>query len=182
MRILTAPPGSETIGLMFGTFVDNLQSAETRPVMVKHNLVGLDPMGWYPAQRLLDALNELSSNSNQSANLVAIGMRIGETVPLPPEMLDPQIEDVLAIWNDLYQMLHRGGDLGCIRYEKVADKHCKTIHTVPYPDDMSYGVLYGYGKRFLSASTHFRVFYDPDFPARDYGGTGESTIIHIKWE
>jgi hypothetical protein len=46
---------------------------------------------------------------------------------------------------------------------------------------MSYGILYAYGRRFLPPKTPFRVYYDPDKPARDYGGQGSETIIHIQW-
>lgn len=182
MRTLTCPPEAETIGQVLSAFSENIQGNDVEPIMAKHQMVGLDPMGWYPVQRLLNALNELAENPNTTPNLVAIGMKIGEMVPMPPGMENPKLEEVLAIWNDLYQGLHRNAELGHISIVKVSDKHYKTIHTNPYPDDMSYGILYAYGRRFLPKGTPFKVFYDPDFPARDYGGTGEGTIIHIQWD
>ncbi len=182
MRKLTCPPNSETLGTILSSFSDNLQGSDTYPVMEKHNMVNLDPMGWYPVQRLLDALNELAERSNLSSSLVAIGMKIGETVPIPPEIPDPTVEQVLMIWDELYQGLHRGADLGCVQIEKIADNHFKTIHTNPYPDDMSYGILYTFGRRFLPPGTQFTVYYDNDFPGRDYGGTTGETTIHIQWD
>jgi hypothetical protein len=53
---------------------------------------------------------------------------------------------------------------------------------VVYPDDMSYGILYGYARRFLPPGTKFKVYYDPDVLPRDQGGSENYTIIHISWE
>jgi hypothetical protein len=160
MRKLTCPPGTETIGQLLNSWYENLQSDETRPIMEKHGMVNLDPFTWYPVQMLLDATNEIAE-SNMTPNFVAIGMKIGEGVPLPPDMVNPTLEDVLMIWNDLYQGLHRGGDVGYIKIEKVSDTYFKTIQAGIYPDDMSYGVLFAYGRRFLPPGTEFTVFYDP---------------------
>jgi hypothetical protein len=179
MRKLTCPPGTETLGLLLSAFADNIQGDETRPVMEKHGMVNLAPMEWYPAQTLLDALNELGENPNTLFNFIAIGMGIGETVPMPPGVENPSLEQVLHLWDSLYQGLHRGGDAGKISIEKVNDTYFKTYQNGLYPDDMSYGVLYAYGKRFLPLGTHYSVFYEPDSPSRDQGG--EQTIISIQW-
>jgi len=181
MRKLTCPPGTETIGQLLNSWYENLQSDETRPIMEKYGMVNLDPFTWYPVQMLLDATNEIAEQ-NMTPNFVAIGMKIGEGVPLPPSMVNPTLEDVLMIWNDLYQGLHRGGDVGYIRTDKVSDTCFKTVQAGIYPDDMSYGVLYAYGRRFLPPGTPFTVFYDPDVTPRDAGGTGEATVINIKWD
>ncbi|HEX2905636.1 MAG TPA: hypothetical protein VHO69_02160, partial [Phototrophicaceae bacterium] len=140
MRKLTCPPNTQVLGLLLNTYIDNLQGTETAPIMEKHGLTNFDPNGWYSLKNLLDGLNELAERGNVSANMTAIGMGIGQNVPIPPELPHPTLEQVLNIWDDLYQTLHRNGDAGCIRIEKISDKHFKTIHSVIYPDDMSYGV------------------------------------------
>ncbi|MCU0466744.1 MAG: hypothetical protein MUF38_19525 [Anaerolineae bacterium] len=181
MRKLTSHAASETLGVNFAAFVDNLMSEETRPVMEKYDIHNVNPHDWYPTQRLLAALNEIASQVNVTSNMIAIGMKIGEIVPLPPHMTSPTLPEVLMIWDDLYQALHRGPSSGEIKAERVSDTHYKTIHSVVYPDDMSYGILYAYGKRFLPRGTAFKVYYDPAQPARDYGGKGDTTAIHIEW-
>jgi hypothetical protein len=182
MRKLICPPESQTLGVNLHAFADNLQGAETRPIMEKYGVVDTEPFGWYPTINLLNALNEIAENPNLVSNYVAIGMKIGEALPLPPEMENPTLGDVVMIWDDLYQGIHRNGDMGKIECIKHSDKHYETVHTVPYPDDMSYGILYAYGRRFLPPGTPFTVFFDPNFPARDHGGTTEETSIHVKWE
>jgi hypothetical protein len=182
MRTLTCPPETETIGVNITAFFDNLRDANTKPIMEKYGLLNIDPESWFPASKYLDALNELGQNPDFSSNLVAIGLEVGSMTPLPPDLENPTLEEVLMRWDDMYQMLHRGADVGGVVIEKISDTHYKTTHTVIYPDDMSYGVLYGYGRRFLPPGTRFKVYYDPDVLPRDMGGQEGCTIIHITWE
>lgn len=184
MRTLTCPPEAETIGLNMQAFTENLQSDEVRPIMEKYGVVEAEAnlFGWYPTINLLNALNEIAENPNVVSNYVAIGMKIGQEIPMPPEMENPTLEDVLMGWNDLYQQVHRNADVGKIECIKHSDKHFETIHTVVFPDDMSYGLLYGYARRFLPRGTSFTVYYDPEHPPRDRGGTSGQTSIHVEWE
>jgi hypothetical protein len=181
MRKLVSPPGAEVVGINIRAFADNLQSFETKPVMQKYGFVDVAPDGWYPLQRLMDGLNEIAECPGMSANMVAIGMKVGTITPAAPHLPNPTLWDVLTCWNDVYQMIHRKGDVGQIVAEKVDDKHYRIVHTCLYPDDFNYGMVYGYARRFLPPGTDFTVFYDPDITPRDQGGNGP-TIIHVTWE
>jgi hypothetical protein len=181
MRELTCPAESETIGVNATAFFDNLRDFDTKPIMEKHGLLDLKPDEWFPTRRYLNALNDLAKYPSVMSNLVAIGIEVGMMTPLPPDLENPTLEQVLMRWNDMYQFLHRNADVGGITVEKIGKKHFKTTHTVVYPDDMSYGVLYGYGRRFLPPGTAFKVYYDTEHPPRDRGGK-DATIIHIEWE
>lgn len=182
MRKLICPPEAETIGVNITAFFDNLRDDNTKPVMEKYGFLDIDPESWFPLSKYLDALNELAKNPDFSSSLVAIGLEVGMMTPVPPDLENPTLEEVLNRWDDMYQFLHRNADVGGINFEKISEHHYKTIHTVVYPDDMSYGVLYGYGRRFLPRGTRFKVYYDPDVLPRDYGGKEDYTIIHISWE
>lgn len=182
MRELNCPPEAEVLGVCSNALVNNVRSQYLRPFVEKYGLADADPNGWYPVIDLLNAMNEIFMLDNKVLNIVAIGMKIGKIVPLPPEIENPTLPSVLMIWDDLYQRLHRNADVGCIRCDKVDEKHYITIHTDLYPDDMNYGILYAYGKRFLPTGTDFTVYYDPDSPARDHGGTSDTTILHIEWD
>lgn len=182
MRILTAPANVELIGFMTMAFISNLQSSETLPVFQKHGLGSVEPYNWYSATTFMDALNELAEHDNLSSNLIAIGMEVGKNVPVPPDNPNPTLEEMLYGWDVAYTSLHRNhhDNIGGIAVEKVAEKHYKTIHTHLYPDDMSYGIAYGYARRFLPKGTSFNVFYEPNVPRLDEGD-GKNTIIHVKW-
>jgi hypothetical protein len=181
MRTLVGPPGVEAIGESIRAFADNLQALETRPAMQTYGLLNAAPDEWYPLQPLLDGLNEIAQRPGISADLAAIGMEIGTVISVAPHIQNPTLWDALANWNEVYQIIHRNGDVGSIVCEKVDEKHYKTIHTCLYPDDFNYGIVYGYARRFLPPGTDFTVFYDPDVTPRDQGGSGP-TIIHVMWE
>jgi hypothetical protein len=181
MRQLGCPPSLEVLGTNLSAFLVNLQADETRPIMQRHGLDNIQQDKWYPAHKWMEALNQLAREVNLSSNLVAIGMEIGKIVPMPPGVENPDLPQVLTLWDGVYQYLHRNGDAGKIVCEKVNDKHYTTTHTDLYPDDFTYGIIYGYAKRFLPPGTRFKVFYDEKITPRDRGGTGP-TVIHVSWE
>lgn len=181
MRKLTCPSGTEVLGQNLRAFLDNLQSDKTRPIMEQYGIANPQPDQWYSLADLLNVLNLIMEHPDVTFNMVAIGMKIGEIVPMPPDMPDPTLEQVLSMWNGIYQYIHRQGDVGAISFEKVNDKHFKTIHTDVYPDDFSYGIVYGYGRRFLPFGTRFTVYYDEAIPPRDHDEHSRVTIIHIAW-
>lgn len=178
MRKLGCDPEIETIGFNMLALINNVNASDIRPLLEKHNLVDIDPDTWYPAQKWMAVFNEMGSQSGGMFNFVAVGMSVAEKLPIPPEM--STLEAVLENWNALYQMQHRGGDIGYVDFEKRSDKHYVTIHNHLYPDDFNYGLAYGFAKRFSPAGTHFTVKYDDHEPRLDEGG--ERTLIHVTWE
>lgn len=182
MRTFYAPPYVELAGFMTAVFVDNLQGGETLPIFEKYGLVNLDPNGFYPTHRFMDAMNELALQANINSNLMAVGLEVGKIAPLVRPVDNPTLADALSQWNDMYHVLHQNhqDQIGQIEVEKVSDTHYKTIHTDLYPDDFTYGIAYSFARRFLPPGTQFTVFYDPDVPQRDEHG-GEKTVIHVKW-
>jgi hypothetical protein len=180
MRHFTCAPEIEFIGQNLRAFTDNLQGDEVGPIVAKYGLANADPNGWYKARPWMDAMNELAQHPNFSSNMVAIGMKIGEIVPMPPTLPNPTLGEVLQAWDGIYQYIHRGGDVGKIVCTKIDDKHYTTTHTDLYPDDFSYGIVYGYARRFLPRGARFKVHYDEEVKPRDHGGP--ITIIHVRWE
>lgn len=177
MRKYTAPPNGEILGQNIRAWVDNLQGPQTAPIMQKYGLTNVDPQGWYSLKSLMDAMDEIVHSPNASSNLVAIGMAIGKIVPLPPTIT---LGEVLLGWNAIYQSLHRNADVGEIRCEKIKDTHYRITFTDLYPDDFSYGIMYGYAQRLLPRGTNFKVAYDTEITRRDQGGQG-ATVIHLQW-
>ncbi len=51
--------------------------------------------------------------------------------------------------------------------------------TGPYPDDLVYGVVFGFARRLLPPDVYFTVYYDAALPRRDEGGI--ETVIHVEW-
>lgn len=179
MRHLTCDPNAMAIGQTMLAYLDNLAGENIKPILEKHNLTTIKPDEWYPLQPFLDVLNDLSNQSDMSSNYVAIGMATVENMIIPPEVESLTLAQVLEGWDDLYQIQHRGGDVGKVIVEKVTDTHYQTHLQHVYPDDMTYGVAYGLARRWLPKGTPFTVKYDETVKRRDLGG--EDTILHIIW-
>jgi hypothetical protein len=180
MRTLLCDPRAETLGVNILAYFQNVRDYQTRPILEKYGLDQIKPTDWIPTQVYLDVLNEMCQTPDFSSTLVAIGMGIGEMVPVPFE--DARLAQVLEIWDDIYQGLHRGADVGTISVEKEEQGHYRITFTDLYPDDFSYGILYGYAKRFLPPGTQFTIYYDPRITPRDRGGEKGCTVIHAKWQ
>lgn len=178
MRELTCPPGTEISGDGILSLVENVSKDEIQPLLEAHELGELDREAWYPAQLYLDVLGDIRDEFYM--NMVAVGMAVGENTHLPPEMEQMTLGGILELWDAHYQMHHRNGDIGHAATQKISDTHYTiTIHKGLYPDDLEYGVAYGFAKRFLPDDEYFLVEYDPDVTRMDDGG--DETVIHVKW-
>jgi hypothetical protein len=173
-------PDAEVLGGAIHGFIMAVNKENIWPHLEKLDMTDIDPNAWYPKQKYIDLWNSIAED-NESAmfDFVSIGMTIAQNA-WPKEMDELEPEDVLAGWGDTFDAVNRGEDRGYVRAEKVEDKHWMVRCYTPDPDDLNYGVAYGFSKRFLPQGTRFTVFYDEDVPRRDEGG--EETIIHIQWE
>lgn len=180
MRHLFCDPKIEIVGSSVIAIAKNAQADEIAPFLEKYDLATIDPNQWYPAQQLLNLMNDLTAATGTTGNFVAIGLAIAKLVPFPPEPRFESLESVLMMWNDIYQNDHRGGDIGIIKTDKLSDTHfmCTLQHI--YPDDLMYGVAFGFADRLLPNGTEYKVWYDNATLRLDLGG--DQTIIHIEWQ
>lgn len=178
MRELKCPPETEISGDGILSLTQNVSAQEIQPILERHNLGEIERDEWYPAQDYLDVLADIRDAFYM--NLVAVGMAVGENTHLPPELEQMSLGGILEQWDAHYQMHHRNADIGYGETEKISDNHYKiTINGGIYPDDLEYGVAYGFAKRFLPDGEDFIVEYDPDVKRMDHGG--DKTVIHVKW-
>lgn len=173
-------PRVEIIGQNILSFLQNSQIENIQPILERRGLTDVKPDQWYPLQTWMEVLTEISEQSSAMFDFVSIGMAISETAVIPPEVAKLPFEQFMMMINDVYQMQHRGGDAGTIKVEQPGDKHLLLTLRVPYPDDLEYGVAYGFARRFLPAGTQFTVMYDENVPRREKGG--QETLIHITWD
>ncbi len=179
MRKLTCDPEAEIRGSAAISLVDNLRAEEITPFLQQFGFEDVHADAWYSANTFLELLNELGQKENLSPNYVAIGMRAAETAYMPPELENSSLSEILLGWNEHYHANHRGADIGNKITSKVDDQHYQISMDSIYPDDLEYGMLYGFARRFLPQGTHFTVWYDKDVRRMDEGG--DRTIIHISW-
>lgn len=180
MIVYTCDPNLELTGQSALALIQSMRHQYFEPVLEQHGFANIEPNAWYSLQRLLDVLNDMAQRGSTMFDFVSIGLAAAENSELPPEMQELSLEQFINAYYHVYQMRHRNGDAGYIRTERVSEKHLKIVMDIPYPDDVFYGVFYGYARRFVPSDHKFTVKYDDTLPGRDRGG--DVTIIHIMWE
>lgn len=181
MRHLTCDPDVEVIGANMLSIINNLQREEIFPLLEKHNLTDIEPEEWYPASKWLSVMNDLAAAPNMSMNFVAIGMKIPEHIILPPELQNATLPQILEMWDVIYHMQHRGGDIGNYVIEQLTEKHYRCTYNGIYPDDLNYGVSFGFCRRFLPQGIQYTVKYE-EIDNRLDQGENDETVILFQWE
>lgn len=173
-------PNAELNGTTALAFIRSIQHDDIAEILEARGLAEVDPQAWYSLQRILDVLSDIASHENSTTNLVSVGIAAAQLGidKLPPEMASATLEQVLLSYPKIYQTRHRGGDAGEIEVEKVNDDRYILKMRLPYPDDVFYGVMYGYVRHFRPANKRFTLRYDPNSTRRDEGG--EITIVFVE--
>jgi hypothetical protein len=135
---------------------------------------------WYPLQKAINFLNEMSNHPNLRSNLVATGLAIVDTALMPEELAGASFEDWVKGWDAHYQANFRNADVGQKSAVMVSPRHYMIVlDGTVMPDDLEYGVLYGFAKQLLPSSSEFTVWYDENEMSMDEGG--DRTILHVEW-
>ncbi|MEM9955606.1 MAG: hypothetical protein AAF846_28650 [Chloroflexota bacterium] len=113
----------------------------------KYEYDEVDPEGWYSFQTTLDFLKELTERHNSTQNMVSIGMKLYDVMPLPPEA--KTIEDGLHLFNSMNKVVQRGvmPERDWYTVEVIDDTHITFTDTGVYPHDLVYGEVYSVAKR-----------------------------------
>lgn len=181
MPRMTCSPGTEVIGQVMLSYIDNLRAEEIRPLLEKYGVANINPNEWYPLEPWLALINEMSADANFASNMIAVGLKVAEYAIMPEEMKNVSLAQMLEGWNIHFHANHRNGEIGQITTEKVSDTHYRLIHQHIYPDDLNYGLAYGFARTFLPKGTHFTVSYE-DYDHRLDNGGGDKTVINVQWE
>lgn len=181
MRKIVCEPGTQVAGATVMSLIENVQAADLSELVKKYGFENVAPNMWYSLEDFLRFLAEMVENPEMTFNSVAIGMSIADTAHMPPGMESPSFTEMVEGWDAHYQANFRNGDVGHKVTVKLSPKHYKVVHNnTKMPDDLEYGVLYGFAKRFLPPGTDFTVWYDEDVIQMDEGG--DQTVLHVSWE
>ncbi len=143
-------PNTEVIGRSMLSNFQNLHKDNFVPILQKHGIDTIDPLGWYSQQKWLDILKEVTESSGDVIfDLVAVGMSVASLAPFPPQI--DTIPKAFAALNKVYQGNHRHGNAGELLCERADDNEVYVKMDSPYPDNFLYGVAYGIAKRFIPA-------------------------------
>lgn len=179
MRIEPLGPDAEVLGGAINGFIDAINREEIMPHLEKLGMTDIVPTEWYPKKLYIDLWNSILEASHApTQNLVSVGMTIADTA-WPPEADEQDFETLVLTWGHAFDAVNRGADKGYVKTEKLSDNKYMVRCCTPDPDDLQYGVAYGFCRRFLPEGTHFTVTYAPGVTRRDEGGDETVLVIEL---
>ncbi len=181
MRKRTCDPATEISGqdLMAYPVASNAEAVVQ--ILRKYGFAEIDANKWYPLQPLLDALYEIGTHPDVSSSLVSIGVKIAEYGVEPPDLKNARLALVLEGWEQHLYANVRGGDVGHVITQKITDTSYRIIQQNVFPDDLCYGLAYGFARAHLPLGTNFRVWYE-DYDHRIDNSDSDKTVICVSWE
>lgn len=181
MRKRTCDPSVEISGQTLQAYVSGTHTDIIRRIFEKHGIVDIKPDQWYPLLPLLDALYEIGTHREAASSLVSIGVKIAEFGVEPSELQKADLPLVLENWEKHLYVNVRHGDVGHIQTEKINNTSYRVVHNNVFPDDLCYGLAYGFARTHLPLGTNFKVWYE-DYDHRIDNGDGDKTAICVSWD
>lgn len=157
MKKFEAPDAkTEVAGSSLLAFVKNSNSDELQPILMRAGLHEIDPQGWYPMQNWLTVFRTIAEehNGNSMFDFVSIGIALAHTMPLPPQI--NTFQAAITALPQGYNMSHRNGYPGEFVIEHE-DNLIRIIKRTPYPDELTYGLLWGLVRRYAPKPGDVRV-------------------------
>lgn len=184
-KVFKAPSGVQVAGSAANSMIQNLASDEISAFARKHGLADIALDDWVSLQSLCDLFNEFydSAPANAEQAFVAMGMRVAEQSEFPPEMLEQLTLPIMLMgWDDHYKVNHRGGELPSVRTKQLSETSYE-LHMPgedhPYPYNMTYGMIFSFGKMLLPANAHCKVSYDEK--KSPYSTWENGVILKVSW-
>jgi len=180
MQRHTCDPTVEIHGSAVQAFTKCLNSPNFQSIFNKHGLVPIDVENWYQLQNLLDTLDEINEQTRGNTDMVEVGIVASKANPIPEEMLNLSPFEFFKYYEQNYLSRHRNGDPGAIHTQQIDENHITITLDAAYPDDLMYGVFYGFAKRLFPKGHPFTIKYDATQPRKETGGP--TTIYHLQWD
>jgi hypothetical protein len=181
MRYKVFDPESKVIGQAMLGFKAAADQEAILPLLEKYGLTDIQPDQWYPMQKWLDVLSDISEQMDEYSSMLSfvnVGEKVAANVSMPDQLINEMgfIEFMYQFGSSAYFRYHQG-NVGTNQMEKMSDTHLKFILATPYPPDFWYGIFYGSAKRYINHKT-FVVQYE-ELAMRHFH-EGQIVIIHLR--
>lgn len=141
-----------------------------REILSNNGIEDPQPGTWFAMEDYLNAFSELSETVGPKT-VSKIGKEIPNVVEWPPE-----IDSVSAALNgldDVYQMNHRGGEIGYYDFEKTGDKEGEMECKNPYPPELDEGIITAIVEKFSDGT--------PFVSVEQVEERGDTLVYSVSW-
>lgn len=175
-RYVAPDPNSDIIGDVVLSVRDALGD-NILSILEEVGLAEVQAGEWYSFQAYLDIFNIIHENGeNVRSVFVDIGMQAARHAVVSEEAYD--IESMFMNIDTVYNMNHRGSDVGNIKVELIEPRYLKISDTTPYPRDYHYGVYYSFARAYRREGDNITLEYDG---ARDLEKAHDMIVYHLRW-
>lgn len=150
-------PEAEISGAAILSLAASQQLYDFQDFVEKHNFNDVDPSKWYVYTEVMAFLQDLTKRHNTTQNMVSIGMKVFEALPLTGEI--QTIEDGLNMMNAMGAMTQRNLSSDAPWYEVIVEDNGNLtfVDRSPLPHDLIYGEVYSLVRRLSPPKTRYIV-------------------------
>lgn len=169
VRYKASSPDAKVASFSLLAFTANLRAEMIEPILKAHKIESLLQEEWINEQLSLDILRDIETQFTFE-ELVAVGVKYAQMIPLPPEI--NSIESAIHAAMTLYQFSAPHAPPDAITVEQLGPKHYRIIYNIPSPPFSTYGVAYGILQRVKGPNQH---------PVLTIADFGTPYIFEVKW-
>ncbi len=169
VRYQASSPNSKVLGVTLLAFTENLRAEAIKPIVASYHLETIRPDDWIDQQLSLDILREIEQKFSFE-ELVAVGIKYAEFIPLPPEI--DSLEKLISIGDTLYYTTIENAPPNAVTIQPIGPQHYRLIYNIPSPPFSTYGIVFGLINR---------VKHPDQFPQVTILDFGTPYVFEVKW-
>jgi hypothetical protein len=173
-QFVAPSPEAQVVGYGLTSFFQSLYADDISSILGKYGFSEFVSDQWYSIQTILDILKTIcESDSNVTEKLVALGISMVGYLPDGYSVLGA-LEQVYSLMQQTTRNVPENYGTSVVT---VGAKHLRVFSNSPFPDESTYGYLWGIVNRYKPAHDVFvvRIIDNPD-PENHPG-----TCFDIKW-
>ncbi len=151
VRYQAASPNARVLGASLLIYTTNLRAETIQPILKAYHLETIAPDEWISDQVNLDILRDIERNFSFE-ELVAVGVRAAEIMPLPPEL--DSLEKLIYSADALYRSTVRNIPSNLITVEQCGPQHYRLHYNIPVPPFATFGLAHGLMRRIKRPDQH----------------------------
>ena len=161
---------------VYSVYKSFLIKAVAREFMTRHGLGTISVDDWYPMQSYLSMLQDVRDELGEES-LYSLGRAIPYVIDVDPALLR-NVETVLEGVNIAYYSVHKGGDLGSYKVEKIGMDCYHMICNTPYDHTLDHGILVSFIER-AKARGEWKVDLQPMEFSPDVNNRGVFVVERV---
>ncbi len=168
-RYQASSPDTKVLGASLLVYTTNLRAETIQPILKAYHLETIAPDEWISEQIDLNIMRDIE-RSFSFEELVAVGVRAAELMPLPPAI--DSLEKLIYSADALYRATVQNAPPNLVTVEEIGPQHYHLHYNIPTPPFATFGLAHGLLRRVQNPDQH------PSLTIIDFG---TPYVFEVKW-